>query len=73
VTNMNIARQRLAKHVPQRYAVNKNRCPLLDNAFGYHGIASVSDATTVLEPLEAVSSIRFARGYKKRPHQTRDQ
>jgi hypothetical protein len=28
---MTIARQWLAKHVPESYAVNKNRRPLLDN------------------------------------------
>jgi hypothetical protein len=33
---MTIARQRLAKYVPDRYAVNKNRRPLLDNGFGEH-------------------------------------
>jgi hypothetical protein len=40
-----IARQRLAKHVPERYAVNEDRRPLLDNVFGYHGIAGVSGTT----------------------------
>jgi hypothetical protein len=55
---MTIARQRLAKHVPECYAVNKNRRPLLDNGFGYHSLTSVSDATTALENLETVSSIR---------------
>jgi hypothetical protein len=30
---MTIAGQRLAKHVPERCAVNKNRHPLLDNGF----------------------------------------
>jgi hypothetical protein len=67
---MTIARQRLSKHVPERYTVNKHRRPLLDSGFDYHGIASVSEATntlTVLEPLKAVSSIRFARSYKRRP------
>jgi hypothetical protein len=34
VTNITIAGQRLAKHVPEHYAVNKNRCPLLDTGFG---------------------------------------
>jgi hypothetical protein len=66
VTNMIVARQRLAKHVPERYAVNKNRRPLLDNGFRYHGTARVSDATTVLEPLRAVISIRFFRSYRRR-------
>jgi hypothetical protein len=33
---MTIARQRLAKHVPERYAVNMNRRPLLYNGFGHH-------------------------------------
>jgi hypothetical protein len=37
-----IARQRLAKHVPEHYAVNENRRPLLDNGFGYHGSTGVS-------------------------------
>jgi hypothetical protein len=31
--HMTVTRQRLAKHVPERYAVNKNRRPLLDNGF----------------------------------------
>jgi hypothetical protein len=39
------ARQRLAKYVPERYAVNKNRRLLLDNRFGYHGIIHVPMAT----------------------------
>jgi hypothetical protein len=42
VTNMTIARQWLAKHVPERYAVNKKRRHLLDNGFHYDGITSVS-------------------------------
>jgi hypothetical protein len=58
------ARQRLAKYVPQRYAVNENRRPLLDNVFGYHGITGVSDTTqtwnTVAEPLGLVSSVAAA-------------
>jgi hypothetical protein len=33
---MTIARQRLAKHVLERYAVNKNRRPLLRNGFVEH-------------------------------------
>jgi hypothetical protein len=88
---MTIAKQRLAKQVPERDAVNKNKRPLLDNGFGehafpwqrfathvgYHGNKHVSDTTdtwtTVLEPLEAVIYIRLARGYKRRPDQTRDQ
>jgi hypothetical protein len=32
-----IVRQRLAKHVPEHYAVNKNKRPLLDSGFSYHG------------------------------------
>jgi hypothetical protein len=40
-----IARERLAKHVPERYAVNENRRPLLDNGLGYHGITGVSGTT----------------------------
>jgi hypothetical protein len=51
VTNMTIARLLLAKHVPRRYAVNKNRRPLLHNRFGYHGIRGVPVTTAVLEPL----------------------
>jgi hypothetical protein len=61
-----IARQRLAKHFPERYAVNKNRRPVLGNGFGYHGITSVSDVTTILETSRAVISIRFSRSYKRR-------
>jgi hypothetical protein len=34
VMNMIIDRQRLAKHVPELYAVNENKRPLLDNDFG---------------------------------------
>jgi hypothetical protein len=71
VTNMTIARQWLAKHIPDRYAVNKNRRPLLDNGFGYHGIRHVPVTTfttkTVLEPFKAVISTQFAKGHKKRP------
>jgi hypothetical protein len=37
---------------------------------GYQGITSVSNATdtwtTVVEPLEAVISVRFSRSYKRR-------
>jgi hypothetical protein len=61
VTNMTIAGQRLAKHVLALYTVNKNRRPFLDNGFGCQGITSVSDTTTVLEPLKAVVSIWFSR------------
>jgi hypothetical protein len=60
-----IARQRLAKHVSERYAVNENRRPLLDNGFCYHGIAGVSGTTqtwnTVVEPLQLVSSVAAAK------------
>jgi hypothetical protein len=53
-----------AKHVPERYAVNKNRRPLLDNGLGYHGIIGISSTTQIwteaIEPLEAVISIRFS-------------
>jgi hypothetical protein len=70
VTRMTPVRQRLRKHVHERYAVNKNRRPLLDNGFGYHGTKHVSDTTdtwwTVLEPLEEVISVRFSRSYKRR-------
>jgi hypothetical protein len=72
---MTIARQRLAKHIPELYAVNKDRRPLLDNGFGYHGITSVSDTmdTCELEHLKAVSSIRSARNYKRRPDHRKSQ
>jgi hypothetical protein len=42
---LRIVRQRLAKHVPERYAVNENRRPLLDNGFDCHGITGVSGTT----------------------------
>jgi hypothetical protein len=66
--NMNIlwriARQQLAECVPERYAVNENRRPLLDNGFSYHGFAGASGATqtwkTVEKPLELVHSMRTA-------------
>jgi hypothetical protein len=74
--NMTIAKQRLPKHVPERYAVNKNRRSLQDNGFGYHGIRHVPVKmltwTTVPEPFKAVISIRFAQGYKRRLDQTRN-
>jgi hypothetical protein len=35
------ARQRLAKHVSERYAVNKNRRSLLDKGFNYNGTKQV--------------------------------
>jgi hypothetical protein len=64
------ARQRLAKHVPDRYAVNVIWRPLLDNGFGYHGITGVCGTTQtrteVLEPLKAVISILFSQSYKTR-------
>jgi hypothetical protein len=66
------ARQRLGKHVPERYAVNKNRRLLLDNGFSYHGTKDVS-GTTVAELSEAVISTRFAEGYKRKPDQTKRQ
>jgi hypothetical protein len=43
VTCISSARQRLAKHIPERYAVNKNKLPLLDNGFSYRGTKYVSD------------------------------
>jgi hypothetical protein len=58
---MTIARKRLAKHVAKSYAVNKNRRPLLDSGFGYHGIRHVpvtTRTTTVLETFKAVISIQ---------------
>jgi hypothetical protein len=42
VTCISSTRQRLAKHVPKRYPVNKYKRPLLDNGFGYHGTKHVS-------------------------------
>jgi hypothetical protein len=58
------ARQRLAKHVSERYAVNGNICPLLDNGFGYHSITGISGTTqtwrVVMEPLRVVVLIRFS-------------
>jgi hypothetical protein len=60
---LRIARQQLAKYVPECYAVNENRRPLLNNGFGYHDITGVSDTTqtwtAATEPLEAVISIKF--------------
>jgi hypothetical protein len=71
---MTIARQRLAIHVPERCAV-KNRRPLLDNGFSYHGIRHVPvttrTTTTVLESFEAVISTLFAQGYKRKPEETK--
>jgi hypothetical protein len=53
----------------------KNRRPLLDNGFGYHGSTHVSDTThiwtTVVETLDAVISTQFSRSYKRRPDQTK--
>jgi hypothetical protein len=34
LTTMTVAGQRLARQVPERYAVNKNKRPLQDNGFG---------------------------------------
>jgi hypothetical protein len=45
VTCISSARQRLAKHVPEHYAVNKNKCSLLDSGFIYHGTKHVSGTT----------------------------
>jgi hypothetical protein len=77
VTNMTTARQRIAKHVLEPYAVIKNRRPLLDNGFGYHGIRHVPVTTrttaTVLVPFKVVISTRFAQGYKRRPDETKRQ
>jgi hypothetical protein len=44
-TCISSARQRLVKHVPESYAVNKNRRLLLDNGFSYHGTKHVSGTT----------------------------
>jgi hypothetical protein len=70
VTCISSARQRLAKHVSERYAVNKNRRPLLDNGFSYHGTKHVSGTThtyaTEAEPFKEVISTRFAEGCKRR-------
>jgi hypothetical protein len=71
---MTIARERLAKHVPVCYAVNKSRRPLLDNGFSYHGIRHIPVTTrmtsTVLESFKAVISIWFAQIYKRKPDET---
>jgi hypothetical protein len=52
------ARQRFANHIPERYTVNENSRPLLDNGFGYHGTAGVSGTTqtwtAVMELLEPI-------------------
>jgi hypothetical protein len=53
VTNMAIATQRLSKCVPERYAVNKNRRPLVDNGFCYQRIRH-GPTTTVLGHFKAV-------------------
>jgi hypothetical protein len=45
VTRRSSATQRLAKHVPERYAVVKNRRSSLDNGFSYHGTKHVSGTT----------------------------
>jgi hypothetical protein len=70
---MTIVRQRLSKHIPDRYAVNKTRRPLLENEFGYHGIRHVSvtmhTTTTVLELFKEAISTRFAQGYKMKPEE----
>jgi hypothetical protein len=64
---MTITRQRLAKHVPKSYAVNKNRHPLLDNGFWlpryYKRFRHNADVNSRIEPLKTVIYIRFARGY----------
>jgi hypothetical protein len=65
-----IARKRFGKHVAERFTVNQNRRPLLDNGFGYRGITGLFGTTqtwtAVLEPLKAVISVRFSRSYKWR-------
>jgi hypothetical protein len=59
-----IARQLLAEHIPKRYAVNENSCPLLDNGYIYRSIICVSGTmqtwTAVIELLEVVVSIGFS-------------
>jgi hypothetical protein len=73
----NIARQQLAKHVPKRYALNKNRCPLLGNGFDYHGSRHVPVTTptwtTMLEPFKTViflhGSQKFIKGGQTIPRE----
>jgi hypothetical protein len=59
-----IARQRLAKHALDRYALNENRRVLLDNELGYHGNTGVSGTiltwTAGMEPFKAVICTRFS-------------
>jgi hypothetical protein len=62
VTCISSARQRLAKHVPERYAITKNRRSLLDNAFSYHR-TNYGFGTMEAEPFKVVISTRFAGGY----------
>jgi hypothetical protein len=77
VTNVTTARERVAKHALERYTVIKNRRPLLDNGFDYHGIRHVPVSTrttaTVLKHFKAAISTRFAQGYKRRPDETKRQ
>jgi hypothetical protein len=54
-----IARQRLAKHVPEFYSVNENRRPLLDNGCGYHGF-TVADMNSSNGTLGGVISVKFS-------------
>jgi hypothetical protein len=71
VTCISSTRQRLVKHVTERYAVNEDKRPLLDNEFSYHGKKHVSGTThtqtTEAEPFKGVISTRFAECYKRRP------
>jgi hypothetical protein len=67
---MAIAREQFGKHHLKARIVDKNRRPLLDSGFGYHGIKHVSDTTrmwtTVLETLGVVISVWFSWSYKRR-------
>jgi hypothetical protein len=64
-----IARQRLAKHVPELYAVNEDSRQLLGNRFGYHGIIGVSGTTqtwtAVMKPLQRWCVIGSPAFYKR--------
>jgi hypothetical protein len=45
ITCISSTRQRLVKHVPEGYAVNKHEWPLLAHGFCYHGTEHVSGTT----------------------------
>jgi hypothetical protein len=63
VTCISSARQRLAKHVPEPYAANKNRRPLLDNGFSYHGTKHVSGTTLRSVSFYCLNFIFYAYKY----------